>query len=64
MVNFIGDMPASTDVLAMEGAHLHAYGKSGRTGRKVGHATICGESEAAIAKGLARLQALAADYDR
>lgn len=63
MVNFIGEMPSTADVLQIEGAHLHAYGKAGRTGRKVGHATICGASESAIAEGLERLQALAVGCD-
>jgi 5-(carboxyamino)imidazole ribonucleotide synthase len=64
MVNFIGDMPSPSDVLSIQGAHLHAYGKAGRTGRKVGHATICGPDHATIARGLARLQSLAAACDR
>jgi 5-(carboxyamino)imidazole ribonucleotide synthase len=63
MVNFIGDMPASSDVLEIPGAHLHAYGKAGRKGRKVGHATICGSDAEAIAPGLATLQSLAAAVD-
>lgn len=63
MVNFIGDMPAADDVLAIKGAHLHAYGKTGRTGRKVGHATICGSSMETIKEGLQQLQTLAAACD-
>jgi len=63
MVNFIGDLPAAADVLQIKGAHLHAYGKAGRPGRKVGHATICGAGPDAIAPGLAKLQALAASCD-
>lgn len=38
MVNFIGSVPAPSEVLA-EGAHLHDYNKEPRAGRKVGHAT-------------------------
>jgi len=63
MVNFIGEMPDADAVLCISGAHLHAYGKAGRTGRKVGHATICGPTDEAIAEGLAKLQALAAKCD-
>ena len=40
MVNFIGTLPAAERVLAIPGAHLHAYGKQNRPGRKVGHATL------------------------
>ena len=64
MVNFIGNMPDSGDVLQIEGTHLHTYGKTGRTGRKVGHATICGDAAERIATGLEALQALAAACDQ
>ena len=40
MVNFIGRMPARQAVLALEGVHLHDYGKGARPGRKLGHATV------------------------
>lgn len=64
MVNFIGMMPERDLVLGISGAHLHAYGKAGRKGRKVGHVTICGVDPDAIAPGLEQLQDLAADCDR
>lgn len=37
MVNCIGALPPAPAVLAIDGAHLHDYGKSERPGRKVGH---------------------------
>lgn len=40
MVNCIGDMPDPSEVHAVEGAHLHDYGKTPRPGRKLGHVTI------------------------
>lgn len=40
MVNLIGALPAPRDVLGIEGAHLHLYGKQPRAGRKVGHVTV------------------------
>jgi len=40
MVNLIGELPTSSDVLAIEGAHLHLYDKTPRSGRKLGHVTI------------------------
>jgi 5-(carboxyamino)imidazole ribonucleotide synthase len=55
MVNFIGAMPNAADVLRVNGAHLHDYGKAPRPGRKLGHATVCGESEEAVAAGLGKL---------
>jgi 5-(carboxyamino)imidazole ribonucleotide synthase len=47
-VNVFGG-PAGTDPahllargLAVEGAHVHLYGKAARPGRKLGHVTVCG----------------------
>lgn len=40
MVNFIGAVPDPEAVLTLPNAHLHAYDKAFRAGRKVGHATI------------------------
>jgi 5-(carboxyamino)imidazole ribonucleotide synthase len=31
------------DALAIEGAHVHLYGKGARPGRKLGHVTVCGD---------------------
>ncbi len=40
MINIIGDLPLTSHVLATESAHLHLYGKSPRSGRKLGHVTL------------------------
>jgi 5-(carboxyamino)imidazole ribonucleotide synthase len=40
MLNLIGTLPAEQDVLAVEGAHMHLYGKAPREGRKLGHITV------------------------
>jgi 5-(carboxyamino)imidazole ribonucleotide synthase len=40
MVNFIGNLPTSMQVLEINHAHLHLYDKQPRKGRKVAHATI------------------------
>jgi 5-(carboxyamino)imidazole ribonucleotide synthase len=58
MVNFIGAMPNAADVLSVEGAHFHDYGKAPRPGRKLGHATVCGDSEEAVIAGLNKLELL------
>jgi 5-(carboxyamino)imidazole ribonucleotide synthase len=58
MVNCIGRMPPAARALALEGVHLHDYGKSARPGRKLGHLTFVGRSAAArdrMAKHLLRL---------
>lgn len=31
------------DAMAVDGAHVHLYGKESRPGRKVGHVTVCGD---------------------
>jgi 5-(carboxyamino)imidazole ribonucleotide synthase len=34
--------------LAVEGAHLHLYGKAPRPGRKLGHVTVCGDDPESV----------------
>ena len=40
MINFLGQMPDISRLLAMEGLGFHDYGKAQRAGRKLGHCTI------------------------
>jgi 5-(carboxyamino)imidazole ribonucleotide synthase len=40
MVNFIGGLPVTEELLAIPHAHLHLYDKAPRKGRKVAHATV------------------------
>jgi 5-(carboxyamino)imidazole ribonucleotide synthase len=40
MINFIGRLPPRMQLLAQSGLHLHDYGKTPRTARKVGHCTV------------------------
>ena len=44
MVNLIGTVPATDEILAIPGAHLHLYGKAPRPGRKLGHVTVTADS--------------------
>src|SRR4051794_30115814 len=53
MLNLVGAAPASEKLLALPGAHLHLYGKSPRRGRKIGHVTLVGASEATVAAAAA-----------
>jgi 5-(carboxyamino)imidazole ribonucleotide synthase len=48
MVNLVGELPARRRLLALRGLHVHAYGKSPREGRKLGHATVVGSDRAAV----------------
>ena len=52
MLNWLGEMPDATPVLAQPGGHWHDYGKSPRAGRKVGHATLRADSAAELATAL------------
>ncbi|MDW8104285.1 MAG: 5-(carboxyamino)imidazole ribonucleotide synthase [Armatimonadota bacterium] len=44
MVNLIGELPPTREVLAVPHAHLHLYGKQPRPGRKIGHITVRADS--------------------
>ena len=44
MLNLIGALPDPRAVLAVEGAHLHLYGKAPRPSRKLGHVTVTAAS--------------------
>jgi 5-(carboxyamino)imidazole ribonucleotide synthase len=57
MVNCIGAMAPRDAVLAIEGAHLHDYGKAPRAGRKVGHVTLNAPDERTLEDRLGELQA-------
>jgi 5-(carboxyamino)imidazole ribonucleotide synthase len=50
MVNLVGGIPPLDELLALEGAHVHLYGKEPRPGRKVGHVTLVGASDADVAR--------------
>lgn len=58
MVNLIGAEPAPETLLSLPGVHLHRYGKTPRTGRKLGHATIVAASDAELEPRLAGLRRL------
>src|SRR6266853_1428351 len=57
MLNLIGDLPDSSEVLAVSDAHLHLYGKSPRPGRKLGHVTLRAASPERLALRLSELPA-------
>jgi 5-(carboxyamino)imidazole ribonucleotide synthase len=63
MVNFIGGLASSNDVLAVDHAHLHLYDKAPRKGRKVAHATIRSDDARSFSDALKTLIALAEAVD-
>lgn len=44
MLNFIGAIPDTEQLLKIPGCHVHLYGKEPRRGRKVGHCTLLAPS--------------------
>jgi 5-(carboxyamino)imidazole ribonucleotide synthase len=52
MLNWIGELPDRNRALEVPGLHWHDYGKSARTGRKVGHATITAPDRVLLVKRL------------
>ena len=63
MVNFIGGLPATEEVLRIPHAHLHLYDKSPRKGRKVAHATVRAENSEQLAELVKKLTMLADQVD-
>ncbi|SEQ33934.1 5-(carboxyamino)imidazole ribonucleotide synthase [Solimonas aquatica] len=63
MVNFIGDAPPLAALAAIDGVHIHHYGKTPKPQRKVGHATVTAPDEAQLAQRLAQLQLLVAQSE-
>ena len=60
MVNFIGEPPALDALARLPGVHIHLYGKTPKPGRKVGHATVTADNEAALQRRLRAVEALVA----
>jgi 5-(carboxyamino)imidazole ribonucleotide synthase len=58
MMNLIGSIPDASKVLAVEGAHLHVYGKEPRPHRKMGHVTIRADDSPSRDERLRELQAM------
>lgn len=55
MVNLIGIEPPLESLLALDGVHVHRYGKTPRPGRKLGHVNVNANEPAALAAQLARV---------
>lgn len=63
MVNFIGGLPESAQLLEIDNAHLHLYDKAPRKGRKVAHATVRCDNQAGFASALQKIADLARSVD-
>ncbi len=58
MLNVLGTLPDPGPILAVEGAHLHLYGKEPAPGRKLGHVTVRAETREVLATRVAAVRAL------
>lgn len=58
MLNLIGRCPPIDSLLAVEGAHVHVYGKDAAKGRKLGHVTVRASSHEELMEKVARLRAI------
>ena len=56
MVNLVGCVPSTAELLAIPGARVHLYGKGARPGRKVGHVTLCADTPARLEAPLRDLE--------
>jgi 5-(carboxyamino)imidazole ribonucleotide synthase len=63
MVNFIGGLPETEELLAVPHAHLHLYDKAPRKGRKVAHATVRAETTEQLTALVKQLTSLADKVD-
>ncbi|MFM8386868.1 MAG: 5-(carboxyamino)imidazole ribonucleotide synthase [Planctomycetia bacterium] len=60
MVNLVGTVPPLEALLALEGAHVHLYGKEPRARRKLGHVTVVAATAAERDRRLAAVERLVA----
>ena len=58
MVNIVGTLPDTTKILNVPGASLHLYDKTPREGRKIGHVTICANTDKDLEKRIKQVAKL------
>ncbi|NOT84636.1 MAG: 5-(carboxyamino)imidazole ribonucleotide synthase [Methylococcaceae bacterium] len=63
MVNFIGGVPTTDQLLAIPDAHVHLYGKAPRKGRKVAHVTVRSKTAEQLTANVSALVRLAEQAD-
>jgi 5-(carboxyamino)imidazole ribonucleotide synthase len=63
MINFIGGLPITEELLTIPNSHLHLYNKTPRKGRKVAHATIRSENNEDLTALIKQLTTLADKVD-
>ena len=63
MINFIGGLPITEELLTIPNSPLHLYNKTPRKGRKVAHATIRSENNEDLTALIKQLTTLADKVD-
>ena len=63
MINFIGGLPITEELLGIPNTHLHLYNKAPRKGRKVAHATVRTENSEHLTALIKQLTTLANNVD-
>jgi len=58
MINILGEDTLPNELLAMDGVHVHWYGKERRAGRKMGHINVCGDYSGELQRKLCTLSKL------
>ncbi|MDO9452604.1 MAG: 5-(carboxyamino)imidazole ribonucleotide synthase [Stagnimonas sp.] len=58
MVNLIGSAPSTPALAALDGVHVHSYGKTPKPQRKIGHVTVTAPTREALMARLAPVKAL------
>lgn len=58
MINILGEDTLADELLAIDGVHVHWYGKEKRTGRKMGHINVCGDYSGELQRKLCELAKL------
>jgi 5-(carboxyamino)imidazole ribonucleotide synthase len=64
MRNLIGSMPPREKLLAVDGLHLHDYGKEPRPARKVGHCTLLAPDRESALGRLGELEAMLRESEK
>ena len=55
MINILGEDVLPNEILAIEGCHIHWYGKEKRAGRKMGHINVSGDDNNSLKQTLSRV---------
>ncbi|HUF73568.1 MAG TPA: 5-(carboxyamino)imidazole ribonucleotide synthase [Gammaproteobacteria bacterium] len=64
MRNLIGRLPPKETLLAIEGLHLHVYGKEPRPRRKLGHCTLLAPDRETLSRRLLELESVLGNAPR